>query len=77
VCKRAKQVLKIVFENFRFDVDCLNVGQKVEGVDYPLYDCKDGTVELIKHHVTLLSCAIFYNFGQMIIELFNEEPRHF
>ena len=40
-------------------------------------DHGDGRVELIKHHVTLLACAMFYNFGQMVMELFNEEQKHF
>ena len=77
VCKRAKQVLKVVLDHFRLDVDVLNVGQKVEGQSFPLVDRGDGRVELIKHHVTLLACAMFYNFGQMVMELFNEEQKHF
>lgn len=31
VCKRAKQVLKVVLDHFRLDTDVLNVGQKLEG----------------------------------------------
>ena len=77
VCKRAKQVLKVVLDHFRLDVDVLNVGQKVEGENFPLLDRGDGKIELIKHHVTLLACGMFYNFGQMIQELFNEEQKHF
>lgn len=77
VCKRAKQVLKVVLDHFRLDVDTLFVGQKVEGRSFPLEDHGDGQLELIRHHITLLACAMLYNFGQMVIELFNEEPKHF
>ena len=70
-------MLKIIYDCFRLEVDTLCVGQKVEGQSYELRDLKDGTAELVQHHVTLLTCAMTYNFGQIVNELFNEEPKQF
>ena len=33
--------------------------------------------EQLKLNIVLLTCVMLYNFGYLIMELFNEEPYHF
>ena len=40
-------------------------------------DTADGLVDQIKLNVVLLSCVMLHNFGQMIMELLNEDERFF
>ena len=79
LCKKAKVMLSAVFNNLKLDGSCENliVGQKNIEAQYVLIECSNGSTEQLKSNIVLMICAMFYNFGQLINDLFNEEPSHF
>lgn len=77
LCKKSKQILSTIFDMLRFDGTSIMVGDRIDGESYELLNKNDGLTEQILLNVTLLVSAISYNFNQMLVEQFNEQPKHF
>ena len=83
LCKKAKQVLKTIFDKLTLVKGELIVGESIpdeatgEVTTYPLFETKEGITKQIKLNVILVSCAMLYNFCQLTVELFSEQQSSF
>ena len=66
LCKKAKQVLKTIFDKLTLVKGELIVGESIpdeasgEVTSYPLFETKEGITKQIKLNVILVSCAMLY-----------------
>ena len=68
LCKKAKHVLKTIFDRLRLDHNNeLIIGETVvqengENINYPLFSPPGGLTNQMKLNIVLLTCAMLYNF---------------
>ena len=75
-------MLKTIFDRLRLEFDELYVGEIIVDnetgniTNHQLFN-PDGLTGQIKLNVILLTCAMLYNYSQLTVELFIEEPNSF